>query len=161
MKFDVSELIEFAGEVESAANAVPGLLQDAAQSLGEAGKGYAVLNAKRRHTKYATGTMANEVAVRPLSASYSAASVEVVSPTVSGQGFPYPIVADQGHGGIVAKKGKALAIPIGGDVIFRKSVKPYRGSRWFSDAAETLQTSNDGQLAAELFADDLLDLLRD
>ena len=157
---DMSDFLDFADDCEKAAQAVPMVMQDAAMSLGFAVQGRAQNNAQARHTR-GTGTMANTTTTNPKSVSATSASVEVVAPAVSAAGFPYPIVMDTGHDGIVPKTMKALAFPgRDGGMVFTKRVRPYPGSRWFSDAERDTKQSGDIEAVADMAADDLRALLR-
>lgn len=159
MRFDASDLFDFAGDCSRVATSVPELLNDAAVSLGNAVQGRAQLNAQRRHTK-GTGTMANTIATVPKTVSATAAIVEVIAPAVSGKGFPYPIVVDAGRNAIVMPKGRYMKFEGRDGPVFLKRLPAYSGSRFFSDAETDTRKSGDLDGVADLFAEDVFALLR-
>lgn len=160
VKADVSDLLDFANDADRASVEAAGLMLDAAQTLGHAIEGRAKFNAARRHNKRSTGTMANSVAMVPKSVTATAAVVEIVAPAVSLQGFPYPIVMDQGRGPIVMPPGRYMRFEGDTGTVFLRRLPAYEGSRWFSDAETDTEKSGDVEAVIGLFADDVFAILR-
>ena len=64
----------------------------------------------------------------------------VVGPTArSEDGFYYPYVVNYGRGPIFARRAHALRFVIGGQVIFRKSVGPARGTHFVENTARVIE----------------------
>lgn len=134
--YDTTELLKLADDIDQASALARRAMYDIAMSGGFAIEGYAKNNAQQRHTR-GTGTMANTIETFPKQISEGSVTVEVVVPAVSASGFPYPIAVDRGRGRVVAKKGKALAFMVGGQLVIRRSVGPYAGSHFWSDAVDS------------------------
>lgn len=155
---DMSDFLEFAADCDRAADLVPQTLGDAAFDIGTLVQQRVQRNAKPHRQ---TGTMENSITPALIATSPAKAIAEIAVLAVSGTGFPYPVVIDRGHGGIVPKKGKALAFQGPNGPVIVKRVKPYTGSQFFTRAVEEAQADPDVMGTVSDVVDELLNVLRD
>ena len=155
---DMSDFLDFADDCERAAAKVPETLGNVAHDVGTIAQQRIQRNAKP-HRK--TGRMENSITPPVVSVSAARATAEVAVTAVSGTGFPYPVVIDQGHGGIVPKGKKALSfVGSDGNRYTVKRVKPYAGSKFFTRAVEETQADSDVMGTVEDEVESLLIMLR-
>lgn len=159
MKFDMSDFLEFADDCETAARMAPLAMRDAAMEIGFAVELRAKVNAQSRHKK-GSGAMADTVETFPKAVSATSAKAEVIAPAVSGKGFPYPIVKDQGRAAIVMPKGRYMKFEGRNGPVFLKKLDADPGSRWFTDAANDTKSGADIDTAVNTATEELLSYLR-
>lgn len=156
MTTDFSDFLDFADDCDRAAEMVPQVMSEVATDIGFAIEGRAVVNAL---PNYKTGSLAEHTKSVPKSVSTNAAVVEVASSAVSGTGFPYPLVIDQGRKEIIMPKGRAMKFEgKDGKVVFARKIRAYAGTGFFTKAVDA--TKPEMPIFAAEGSKRLLDLLR-
>ena len=131
LDIDVSEIVALAKRSEAA----PAHITRELSAAGRA-SGLAVERMAKSLIPVKTGNAKALTRMEPVEASASGVTVRIVSTAQSADGYPYPLVLEEGRRGFGPVTKKVLHFTVGGKEVFTKRVGPVEGRPFMQPALD-------------------------